>query len=83
MNTIAAKIAISIDTSLLKRLDNFITKKRFKNRSQAIQLAVEEVVKRLEHTRLAEECNKLDPCYERHLADEWEDLEGEEEWPKY
>ncbi len=83
MSTIAAKIAISIDDSLLERLDNFIKKKRFKNRSQAIQAAVEEVVKQLEHDRLAEECEKLDPIYERQMADEWQDFEGEEEWSKY
>ncbi len=83
MNAIASKIAISIDSSLLDRLDAFIQKKHFKNRSQAIQSAVEEVVGRLEHSRLAEECSKLDSAYERQLADEWQDIEGEEEWSKY
>ncbi len=83
MSVMAAKIAISIDISLLERLDKFIQKKRFKNRSQAIQLAVEAAMEKLEHTRLTEECNKLDSCYERHLADEWDDIEGEEEWSKY
>lgn len=83
MSAMAAKIAISIDSSLLERLDTFIQKKQFKNRSQAIQSVVEEAVNRLEHNRLTEECNKLDPAYERHMADEWQDIEGEEEWSKY
>ena len=83
MHAIASKIAISIDNGLLDRLDAFIQKRHFKNRSQAIQSAVEEVVDRLEHKRLAEECEKLDPIYEQHLADEWQDFDGEEEWSKY
>jgi len=83
MHAVASKIAISIDNGLLDRLDLFIQKKHFKNRSQAIQSAVEEVVDRLEHSRLAAECNKLDPTYERHLADEWHDVERVEERSKY
>ena len=83
MHAIASKIAISIDSGLLDRLDAFIQKKHFRNRSQAIQSVVEEAVERLEHTRLAEECEKLDPAYEQHMADEWQDFEGEEEWSKY
>lgn len=83
MSAIAAKIAISIDSHLLDKLDRFIRNKQFKNRSQAIQSAVSEVVDRLEHSQLKEECAKLDPIYERHMADEWQDIEGEEEWSKY
>ena len=55
MSVIASKIAISMDSGLLDRLDQFIQKKCFKNRSQAIQSAVEETVNRLEHSRLTEE----------------------------
>lgn len=77
-----AKIAISIDKQYLKRLDYFVTNKIFKNRSQAIQRAVIKEVERLEHSRLAEECLKLDVKDERKMADEGliEDLR---EWPKY
>lgn len=82
MSAIASKIAISLDSGLLGRLDAFIQKKHFKNRSQAIQSAVEEAVDRLEHSRLAEECEKLDPVYEQHLADEWQESEGGNEWSK-
>lgn len=55
---------------------------RHSNRSRAIQEAVLEKLERLERNRLAEECNKLDPAYERAMADEGlsEELDA---WPKY
>ena len=37
----------------------------FTDRSRAIQEAVEEKLERLERTRLAEECAKFDPAFER------------------
>jgi len=54
----------------------------FPNRSQAIQEAVEEKLSRLEHGRLARECAKLDPAFEKALAEEGlsEELA---EWPVY
>jgi hypothetical protein len=42
----------------------------FSNRSQAIQVAVEEKMARLEQNRLARECAKLDPAFEKALARE-------------
>jgi len=42
----------------------------FSNRSQAIQVAVEEKVSRLDSNRLAQECAKLDRAQEQALADE-------------
>jgi hypothetical protein len=42
----------------------------FPSRSQAIQVAVEEKLERLEHGRLARECAKLDPEFEKFLAEE-------------
>jgi metal-responsive CopG/Arc/MetJ family transcriptional regulator len=65
-----AKIAISIDHRHLQRLDYFVKRKVFKNRSQAIQNAVVLELKRLEHSRLAEECAKLDPTFEKNMAEE-------------
>jgi metal-responsive CopG/Arc/MetJ family transcriptional regulator len=78
----SAKIAISINRKALKRLDYYVKRKVFKNRSQAIQWAVILELDRLEHTRLAEECAKLDVNEERAMAEEGlgEDLL---EWPKY
>ncbi len=78
----SAKIAISINSQYLKRLEYFVRCKTFKNRSQAIEHAVIHELERLEHGRLAIECAKLDPSIEMNLADEGlsEDLKT---WPKY
>ena len=42
----------------------------FPNRSKAIQEAIEDKLNRLERTRLAEECAKLDPVAEQAMAEE-------------
>lgn len=78
----AAKIAITLDPSLLKRLDYFVKHKIFKSRSQAIQLAVQETVERIEHTSLAQACEKLDPDFERQMADEGL-TKDDETWSTY
>jgi Arc/MetJ-type ribon-helix-helix transcriptional regulator len=77
-----SKIAISLDALLLERLDRFVKEEVFPNRSQAIQAAVEEKIARLEKSSLARECAKLDPRFEKALAEEGlsEELS---EWPAY
>ena len=77
-----SKVAISLDESTLDRLDRLVQKKVFPNRSQAIEEAVAEKLARLEKSRLAQECAKLDPVFEKALAEEGlsEDLA---EWPEY
>lgn len=65
-----AKIAISIDTALLNRLDFFVKKHLFKTRSEAITCSVREVIEKLERNRLAQECAKLDIAFEQKMADE-------------
>jgi len=65
-----SKIAISLDALLLERLDRFVKKEAFPNRSQAIQVAVEEKLARLEKSWLARECANLDPRFEKALAEE-------------
>ncbi len=77
-----AKIAITLDESLLKRVDRLVSERRFPNRSQAIQLAVREKLERLDHTRLARECAKLNPDEESQLAEEGV-LDALEECPEY
>jgi metal-responsive CopG/Arc/MetJ family transcriptional regulator len=57
----ASKIAITIDDNILRQLDNLVKSRRFPNRSKAIQDAVAEKLARLERSRLAQECAKLDP----------------------
>lgn len=65
-----SKVAISLDESTLNRLDKLVQKQVFPNRSQAIQEAVAEKLARLERSRLARECAKLDPAFEQALAEE-------------
>lgn len=78
----ASKIAITLDDKLVKQLDDLVNSKVFPNRSKAIQEAVEEKLMRIEKTRLAKECAKLDPRYEQTLAEEGFSMELEQ-WPKY
>lgn len=78
----ASKIAITINDNLLKQLDLMVQSRVFPNRSKAIQAAVAEKLKRLERTRLAQECAKLDPEYEQILANEGFSMEMDE-WPAY
>ncbi len=77
-----SKVAISLDKSTLNRLDKLVQKQVFPSRSQAVQEAVEEKLARLEKSRLAQECAKLDPEFEKAIAEEGlsEDLA---EWPEY
>jgi metal-responsive CopG/Arc/MetJ family transcriptional regulator len=77
-----AKVAISLDESTLERLDKLVERAVFSNRSQAIQEAVEEKLARMERSRLARECAKLDPTFEKALAEEGMS-EDAAEWPEY
>jgi metal-responsive CopG/Arc/MetJ family transcriptional regulator len=77
-----AKIAISLDQQTLCRLDSLVKKERFPSRSQAIQEAVEEKLERINKSRLAKECARLDPAFEKALAEEGLSEEVSE-WPEY
>lgn len=76
------KVAITIEEGVLSKVDALVRRKVFSNRSRAIQQAVQEKLDRLDRSRLAEECAKLDPAFERALAEEGlsEELDT---WPKY
>ena len=78
----ASKIAITIDDKMLKQIDILVKSNYFPNRSKAIQEAVTEKLVRLEKTRLAQECAKLDPKMEQSMAEEGFSAEMEE-WPEY
>jgi Arc/MetJ-type ribon-helix-helix transcriptional regulator len=71
-----------LDENTLSRLDRLVRSAVFPNRSQAIEEAVEEKLERMERSRLAQECAKLDPKYEQALAEEGlsEELSA---WPEY
>ena len=76
------KVALTIDSKLLQRVDHLVARQRFRNRSQAVEAALAEKLARLAHRRLAEECAKLNPTEEQQLADEG--LVGtRESWPEY
>jgi len=77
-----AKVAITLDETSLKRLDRLVDTSAFPSRSAAIQHAVDATLDRLDHGRLARECAKLDPAFERAMADEGlsDDLAA---WPEY
>ncbi len=77
-----SKIAITIDQNLLYRLDFLVKSQRFTNRSRAIQEAVAEKLARIERSRLAQECAKLDPRFEQKIAEEGFVAEMDE-WPEY
>lgn len=76
------KIAITIDEELLARLDRLVAEQGFGSRSRAIRDALREKLDRMDHSRLARECAKLNPLFEQQLADEGlvEDVAA---WPEY
>jgi metal-responsive CopG/Arc/MetJ family transcriptional regulator len=78
----AAKFAISVDESLLKKLDRLVKKGLFPSRSRAFQSAMKEKIDRLERTRLARECAKLDKKSEQRLAEDISQAEFDS-WPEY
>ena len=77
-----AKIAITIEEETLGRLDRLVSSKVFPNRSKAIQEAIKEKLTRVNRSRLARECAKLDPVVEKAIAEEGFSREIEE-WPEY
>lgn len=65
-----AKIAVSLDSNLLKKVDYFVEHHVFKNRSQAIQIALDASIKHIERRQLIQECAKLDVAFETRMAEE-------------
>jgi Arc/MetJ-type ribon-helix-helix transcriptional regulator len=78
----SAKIAITLDRKMLRAIDELVKEKVYPNRSRAIREAVEEKLSRLNRTRLARECHRLDKRQERAAAEEGFGREGVE-WPEY
>lgn len=76
------KVALTLDTVLLQQVDELVDRRRFRNRSQAIEAALADKLRRLARTRLASESAKLDPREEKRLADAGlaEDFKA---WPEY
>ena len=64
----AAKIAITLENDMVKRIDMLVKSNFFPNRSKAIQEAVAEKLNRIEKSLLAQECAKLDPEFELYTV---------------
>ena len=76
------KVAITLDQALLVQLDRLVDQQVFPNRSKAIQAAIEEKLERLNRTRLARECAKLNPTLEQAFAEAGMEYELET-WSEY
>ena len=76
------KIAVTLDVKTVKKIDILVKKNIFPNRSKAIQEALQEKIKKMEHGRLARECSKLDSAFEKALAEEGMSEELNE-WQEY
>jgi Arc/MetJ-type ribon-helix-helix transcriptional regulator len=77
-----AKVAITLDSKLIGRVDRLVKAARFPNRSQAIEIALAEKLERLERGRLARECAKLNPKEEQAIANEGLAVDHDA-WPEY
>ncbi|NJD55522.1 MAG: ribbon-helix-helix protein, CopG family [Nitrospirae bacterium] len=77
-----AKIAITLDEEYIEQIDRLVGKHIFQSRSQAVQEAVGDKLQRIKRSRLSKECAKLDPVFEKAIAEEGlnEDIG---EWPEY
>lgn len=76
------RIAVTIETDVLERLDELVALEHFPNRSQAIESALAEKLQRSRRTRLGRECAKLDPGEEQALADQGL-ASAATQWPEY
>ena len=76
------KVALTLETSLIEQVDDLVQRKRFRNRSQAVESALADKLDRLARTRLAREAAKLNPKSEKRLAEEGL-ADALESWPEY
>jgi metal-responsive CopG/Arc/MetJ family transcriptional regulator len=75
------KVAVTLDTETLRRVDRLVRDARYPNRSQAIEAAIATQLDRLERRRLVDECAKLDSAEERAMAEEGRAADVAE-WPE-
>lgn len=73
-----AKIAISIEEEIVRRIDELVASEVYPSRSRAIQEAVTEQLARRSRSRLAEQCALLDSGEEQALAEEFSPEEVEQ-----
>jgi metal-responsive CopG/Arc/MetJ family transcriptional regulator len=78
----SVKVAITLEQETLRQVDSLVARRVFRNRSRAIQVALHEKIQRMEGSRLAAECAKLDPKFEQSLADDGLDVDATA-WPEF
>jgi metal-responsive CopG/Arc/MetJ family transcriptional regulator len=78
----SAKIAITMEESLLRQVDRLVSSRVYPNRSRAIQDAVADKLHRIDSGRLARECAKLDRTFEQAMAEEGIGADIDQ-WPEY
>jgi Arc/MetJ-type ribon-helix-helix transcriptional regulator len=76
------KVALTLDAALIDQVDELVARQAFRNRSQAVEAALADKLRRLARTRLAREAAKLDPRQEKRLADEGL-VDPLDAWPEY
>jgi len=77
-----SKIAVTLDRNIVGEVDRLVKQRAYPNRSQAIEEALREKLLRLKKNRLAQEVAKLDPDFERSLAEQGLSQDASE-WPEY
>ncbi len=78
----SVKVAITLEQETLRQVDSLVARRVFQNRSRAIQIALHEKLERVQGSRLAAECAKLDPTFEQSLADEGLGVDAAA-WPEF
>ena len=76
------KVALTIDAGLLDQVDELVARQKFRNRSQAVEAALADKLRRLARTRLARESAKLNPGDEKRIAEEGL-VDALDAWPEY
>jgi metal-responsive CopG/Arc/MetJ family transcriptional regulator len=76
------KVTLTLDSKLVERLDQLIARRYFRNRSQAVESALVDALRRVIRTGLVRESAKLNPKQEKRLADEAL-VDALDSWPEY
>jgi metal-responsive CopG/Arc/MetJ family transcriptional regulator len=76
------KVALTLDADLIEQVDDLVAKQTFRSRSQAVEAALSDKLRRLARTRLAREAAKLSPAKEKRLAEEGL-VDSLDAWPEY
>jgi len=76
----ASKVAVTLDPETLREVDRLVREGHYRNRSKAVQAALQEMIRRRRRGLLAREAAKLDVGEEKTFAEE-----GlvDETWPEY